>query len=607
MNAPLNKAAYSQLDPVLWQRANQRLLEKALSELSYEGVISPERGVPDAQGRSEYRLPLADASSQGYRWQGWTNRWDQPCITPGSVRTLADDQPAQDAVTVLRELLSPLALPANTLANYLRETLNTLSVDCQLLEARQGLSAADWLTLPTDQLQSLLDGHPKAIPSKGRVGWGVAENRLYGPERSPRFRLHWLAVARSLAETHAAPGWNSARLLAASCDEAERLRLQLLLAAQTAQPDQYWLLPVHPWQWQAHIAPQFAALLASRTLIHLGEAGDHYTPQQSLRTLSNTSRPKQLNLKLPLTLLNTSAWRGLSARYLAITPALSDWLQDLLEDDPLLAERRCGALAEPAAAFVPHPLYHGLPEVPYQFDEMLGAVWRESGEARLGPGEQVVMAAVLQQQDDHGRPLVAELIRQSGLSARDWLSRLFELAVVPLYHLQARYGLGFIAHGQNLMLRLADGAPAGVLLKDYQGDLFRAEADWAQPEGLAPAVWNALPSMPPHYLLHNLWTGLFGSVFRFMASVLHEAGLYDETAFYQLLAGTLQRYQTSQPQLAERFAQLDLFAAQMPRLSLNRARFAAGYGDAASRPIHALGPTLANPLRFDLPQTGAPT
>lgn len=580
--------------PALWRRANVRMIEKALSELSFEGVIVPEVETTD-DGTQVFTVSLDDG---GFRWRGRTNRWQQPVVVHGSVIDLSNGEPATDATAVLAAVLAPLKLPAITLANYLRETLNTLAADTQMLASREGLRAADWLALPGDRLQSLLDGHPKAIPSKGRIGWGIEDNLRYGPERAPAFQLHWLAVRRDVGRLNSTRDWDADRLVAASCGPSEHARLRERLTAATTQPENYWLLPVHPWQWQGVIASQFAPLLSDGRMIALGEAGDRYTPQQSLRTLNNVDRPEQPNLKLPLTILNTSAYRGLPARYLAITPALSDWLQHLLASDALLTERSTVALAEPATAFVPHPVFHGLAGVPYQFDEMLGAVWRESTERRRATGERILMASVLQQCDDDGIPLAAELIRASKLSAHEWLTRLFDLAVVPLYHLQARHGLGFIAHGQNLMLRFENEAPAGILLKDYQGDLFRADAAWATPEGLAPEVWDALPTMPPHYLVHNLWTGLFASVFRFMASALHGHGTFDEEAFYRLLTERLHRYQDAHPQLRERFAELDLFTPQMPRLSLNRARFAAGYGDSAERPIHARGPDLPNPLLF---------
>lgn len=571
-----------------WQLANRRLLEKILSEFSYEGLVSPQ-SQPVGDGLLRYQLP---PEAGGWHWLGHTNLWGQSIVQPGSVRD-ADGQPAGDALTLLRSVLVPLQLDAVTLANYLHETQQTLDADARLLAARDGLCAADWLAQPDDAVQALLDGHPKAIPSKGRLGWSARDSQRYAPEQPAGFRLRWLAVSTTLARPVYAAGWDAARLLAHTCDAADAARLQ---ASLDSLPGHYSLLPVHPWQWQHRIASQYAALFANGQLVDLGDGQALYRAQPSLRSLYHTTQPKAANLKLPLSILNTSAYRGLPATYLAMTPALSDSLQQLLATDPLLAACGCRALAEPAALFVPHPVYHGLSGVPYQLDEMLGAVWRDSPASQCAPGERVLMAAVLQQHDDRGQLLSAVMIQRSGLSGEAWLTRLFDAAVIPLYHLQARYGLGFIAHGQNLMLRFAGDVPVGMVLKDYQGDVFRAEQGWGAPPGMADSLWQALPAMPPHYLLHNLWTGLFASVFRFLASSLHQAGLVDERAFYRLLRQRLHAYQQAHPALTQQFAALDLFKAEMPRLSLNRARFAAGYADSASRPIHALGPAIANPL-----------
>ncbi|RAS15756.1 siderophore synthetase component [Microvirgula sp. AG722] len=576
-------------DPDLWRQANVNLIEKALAELCYEGLITA------SQSENGSRFSVS-VPTGGYCWQGRLNRWQHPVIHPGSVIHIADGSPATDAMTVLHRVLEGRVKNPATLANYLSETLNTLAADTQMLAARRGLCARDWLALPSHHLHSLLDGHPKAIPSKGRIGWSFIDNQRYAPEHAPAFRLHWLAVHHSLAEPVYAPGWTASRLLEASCNEAEHNRLSGLLPSS-----EYWTMPVHPWQWEAMITRQFAGPIAAGAMFPLGEAGDCYVPQPSLRTLSNIDRPARPDLKLSLSLLTTSAYRGLSARHLSHSPMQSIWLQQLLTSDPLLADCNATALKEAATAFIPHPVYHTLPGTPYQFDEMLGAVWRESAHSHLGTGERIVMASVLQQKDDSGHSLAAELIHMSGTGATRWLTFLFDRAVVPLYHLQARYGLGFIAHGQNLMLRFRDELPVGILLKDYQGDLFRTDEDWTSHPGLPVQAWDALPALPPHFLIHHLWTGLFASVFRFMAPQLEIEGVFSEYAFYRLLAKRLQIYQDSHPTLAPRFTRLGLFSHKMPLLSLNRARFSHGYGDMAQRPVHSPGPLLDNPLIFGAP------
>lgn len=48
-------------------------------------------------------------------------------------------------------------------------------------------------------------------------------------------------------------------------------------------------------------------------MVSLGEFGDQWLAQQSLRTLTNASRRGGLDIKLPLTIYNTSCYRGITA------------------------------------------------------------------------------------------------------------------------------------------------------------------------------------------------------------------------------------------------------------------------------------------------------
>lgn len=48
-------------------------------------------------------------------------------------------------------------------------------------------------------------------------------------------------------------------------------------------------------------------------MVSLGEFGDLWLAQQSLRTLTNASRRGGLDIKLPLTIYNTSCYRGFRA------------------------------------------------------------------------------------------------------------------------------------------------------------------------------------------------------------------------------------------------------------------------------------------------------
>ncbi|MCV5855259.1 IucA/IucC family siderophore biosynthesis protein, partial [Escherichia coli] len=79
------------------------------------------------------------------------------------------------------------------------------------------------------------------------------------------------------------------QLLTAAMDPQEFTRFSQVW--QENGLDHNWLpLPVHPWQWQQKIATDFIADFAEGRMVSLGEFGDQWLAQQSLRTLTNASR-----------------------------------------------------------------------------------------------------------------------------------------------------------------------------------------------------------------------------------------------------------------------------------------------------------------------------
>lgn len=99
-------------------------------------------------------------------------------------------------------------------------------------------------------------------------------------------------------------------------------------------------------------------------MVSLGEFGDQWLAQQSLRTLTNASRRGGLDIKLPLTIYNTSCYRGIPGRYIAAGPLASRWLQQVFATDATLVQSGAVILGEPAAGYVSHEAMPRLPGLP---------------------------------------------------------------------------------------------------------------------------------------------------------------------------------------------------------------------------------------------------
>ncbi|QGX41049.1 IucA/IucC family siderophore biosynthesis protein [Permianibacter aggregans] len=596
-NMEQNEPALQQ-QAALWRIANRRLTAKALAELSYEQALRPE-----ASSADRYLLKLSNGIR--YRFSAVRSIWDFLLIDVDSLRREQQtvSTSADNAAQFFIDAAADLELNDVTLGVFLHELANTLAADMAVLQQRANLPAEIIADLPDEALQALLDGHPKAVLNKGRIGWGAEEFARYGTESASGAALIWLAVKREAVRVGMQSEWSVERLLQQSLDSSEQQRLMVRLQTLDIDWQAYLPMPVHPWQWQHHIRHQFAGEIAAGRLRYLGAFGDAYLPLQSLRTLANAQRPACLHIKLPITVLNTSCYRGIPGQYIETGAELSAWMATLCANDPVLKARGTIALQEVAGIFYPHPEQEQVANTPYRYREMLGAIWRQSPAAGLQDGERPMLLAALLQTDKDGRPLIEVLIRRSGLSTAQWLSALFDAVVVPLYHLMCRYGIGLVAHAQNLTLILDGEMPVRVALKDFHGDLRMVDKHFPEHSTMPEQVKQTLTRLPAHYLIHDLQTGHFVTVLRFLSALLWQRCAFDERQFYALLAEVLRRYQASQPELSNRFAMFDLFTPTIARVCINRVRFRIGYHDNAERPLPMLAGDLDNPL-WMVEQTG---
>jgi len=578
-----------------WAQANRTLLVKSLAELCYEQALTAKE---ESSGQYSVRL----TSGIIYRFNGQLTIWDWLLIDAQSIQRVKDgqSQPADDAAQFFIDAGKDLEANSSTLGNLLHELANTLVADVALLQKHKHLDAQTLAELPDEQLQCLLDGHPKAMVNKGRIGWGAQEFSAYGTEAAQGVRFQWLAVRRELAVSGNSEAWDWPQLLAESLNEIQLQQLDEVCREKGIDWQTFLPLPVHPWQWQHHIRQHYAQQIYCGDLVLLGEFGDEYLPQVSLRTLSNINHPSALHVKLPLTVLNTSCYRGIPGKFMRCGPELSDWMQQLCDRDEQLRGRGTGVLQEVAGLHVPHFHHEQIEGTPYRYRELLGATWRQSPASLCEEGERHLLMAALLQKDSSGKSVASALIEASGLSVRDWLAHLFDATVVPLYHLLSRYGVGLVAHSQNLTLVLRDNKVARVLLKDFQGDLRLAQGDFSDRADLPSSAEKVLDQLPPNYIIHDLFTGHFVTVLRYLSAQLMAEIHLSELEFYGVLAGVLRRYQDSAiqelPYMKERFQQFNLFREHIERVCINRVRLRQGYDDSAERPVPIVGGDLNNPL-----------
>jgi len=559
--------AVAHLSPELWHRVNRLLVRKAIAEYAHEQLFDPRRlGAAEREGWQRYELQ-ADTEGCVYHFEARTMALRHWHIEPASIeRVLDGQQQVLDALTFVIDFKRTLGIPADKLPVYLDEISSTL-YGAAFKHGERALSSAELADADYQTIEAaMIEGHPGFVANNGRLGFNAFDYHAYAPETGSRFAIIWLAVHRDNAHFAAVPGLDHEQLLRDELGEAQLLAYRKQLQEQGLNSDDYLLMPTHPWQWFSKLSLMFAADIAQRRIVPLGRSSDEYVAQQSLRTYYNMSQPQRCYVKTSLSILNMGFMRGLSPYYMAGTPAINAYLDQLISSDPVLQAYGFSILREVASVGYRNRYYEAALETDSPYKKMLSALWRESPGSRLQGGERLMTMAALLHVDPHGQALLPELIRRSGLTAQAWMRRYMDAFLRPLMHCFYAHHLVFMPHGENLILVLDGHVPVRAIMKDIAEESAILDKDAQMPAGLERLAVD----VPEDYKILGIFIDVFDGVFRHMSQILEENQCMSETEFWRGVAESVIDYQRAHPELAERFARYNFFAPNFLHSCLNR-------------------------------------
>lgn len=566
------------LTPERWARANRHLVRKALAEFVHERLLIPQRvgsGDGEPAGSAAYAV-RSDDGSTAYTFTARLLELEHWSVTAASIRCVRNgEESGPDALRFITEFRKTLGILEDMLPVYLEEISSTLAGHCykqwlgqpsarELVDGVSGGSdpAADFQAIE----RSMTEGHPCFVANNGRLGFGINDYRAFAPETGARVLLEWIGVHRDRAVFTSSDGLSYSTHLQAELGANLFHSFEAGLRAQGVDPADYYLMPVHPWQWENKLTVTFAAEIAQQHLIHLGTGPDTYQAQQSIRTFFNSAAPAKSYVKTAMSVLNMGFMRGLSPQYMKATPAINDWLRDLIRSDDALLKRGLGMISEIAAIGYHNGYYEAAstPGSPYR--KMLSALWRESPLPLLRGNQQLATMASLLHVDSTGQPMVSAFIERSGLDAVEWLRRYFEAYLIPLVHCLYRYELAFMPHGENVILVLDDGVPVRAVMKDIAEEIVVMGDRLTLPEEIA----RIRADIPDSEKVLAIFTDVFDCIFRFLSALLVEDGKLGEEEFWCTAAQVIRAYQAEHPELEDQFSRHDLFAADFELSCLNR-------------------------------------
>ncbi|MEU7996205.1 IucA/IucC family siderophore biosynthesis protein [Micromonospora sp. NPDC049060] len=569
-------ASVAHLTPANWAHANRLLVRKALAEFAHERLLAPEpldadqAGEPASAGSvaGERRYQVrGDDGEVVYRFTASLLALDHWRIDADSItRHRGDAELPLDALEFCLDLRGALGLSDAILPVYLEEISSTLASTAYKLD-KPAVSAAELADADFQAIETqMTEGHPGFVANNGRIGFGVDEYRAYAPEAGQPLRLLWVAGHRDRTSFSCAADLDYDTLIRAELDEETRAGFAETLTGLGLDPADYLLIPVHPWQWWNRISVTFAAEVAQRRLVCLGPGPDEYLAQQSIRTFFNVTDPSRHYVKTALSVLNMGFMRGLSAAYMAATPAINDWLAELIDGDEVLKRTGLTIIRERAAVGYRHLEYEAATDRYSPYRKMLAALWRESPVPALEPGRRLATMASLLHTDREGRSFAAALIARSGLAPQAWLRRYLDAYLTPLLHSFYAHDLAFMPHGENVILVLDGGTVERAIFKDIAEEIVVMDPD----ADLPPLVERVRADVPEDMKLLSIFTDVFDGFLRYLSAILVTEGVLDEETFWRTVAGCAADYADSVPHLAERLRRYDLFAPEFALSCLNR-------------------------------------
>jgi aerobactin synthase len=550
-----------------WQQVNLNLIAKAIGEMVFEETL--------IVSESESLFTFTTSAGVSYSFQGQKSLWNWIKVDPNSITRNGSSQ--LEASLFFIDTQEYTQMSDITLAQFIEEMRSTLFADLKLL---QGPSINEFIKLNYLESQQSLNGHPKILMNKGRIGWDSNDWRKYAPENKELFPLRLIAIKTSFLKGVLPQNKHYESLT--SSEHIESIKKQIDLSLFT-------LMPVHPWQWENIILYQFQKEIHEGNLIDLGLTKNHFSPQVSLRTLNSVFPETAFEIKLPLSILNTSCIRGVPAKTIELGSLISKALTALIAQDEFLKEKVDILNEEAGVTYIPEDLAM-IKGAPYRFHEYLGAIWRESADSKISPDGQIILTANLLYQDNHGKSAAAAYIRKSGLSAKEWLTAYTQVVILPLLHLQHQHGIGLVSHGQNIMLIMENYRPKKLVLKDFQGDFRFSNKAPQNTIELFGEAYQKITKLKPEHLIHDLYTAHFVTLLRYVGMSLSLENVISEKDFYTTISQEVSSYENSYG------GEISLLKQHFEKILVNSVRFKIGYGDSMERPLPLLGQQILNPL-----------
>ena len=347
-------------------------------------------------------------------------------------------------------------------------------------EWARGRIAGDGMFSPLAFYEQLVvDGHPLHPGAKLKLGLDVGDVIQHSPELGAHPEVALVAVAKGCYRDVSLDGRGLPGVL---YEEYPGLRQQVAnaLREKGLNPDDYGLIPVHPWQFEHTLPRLYAGAIEKGEVVPLWGFRIPTRALVSFRTLAPIHRRGECkhHLKTAVNLQLTGAVRTVSPNSAENAAPISRMLREIGNREGRFGSRFV-VLEERAAAYYDPANGAYSPQERAELAKNLAVILREDPEAHVRPGEVPVTAcALLAESPMSGGPVLMEVLKLFAagrgivapeLAAIAFMRRYCEVCLPGFLTIMSRYGVSLEGHLQNSIPVFRGGETVCVLVRDFGG------------------------------------------------------------------------------------------------------------------------------------------
>lgn len=321
--------------------------------------------------------------------------------------------------------------------------------------------------------QFVIEGHPIHPGAKLRKGMSPETVINYSAEFSNAISLQFVLIHKSIAKVQTYTGEENDLLF----KSFEGLEATVMDYVGRDQINQYYVMVVHPWQYDHILLQEYKEELKTNRLIPIDYQQSYYAGL-SFRTLMPKYPKKSPHIKLSTNVHITGEIRTLSEQTTINGPQVTHILNDIKQKDSLFKHINADTIDELAGIH----FYNSLDKVTTRTkrSEQLGTLFRTNIYHLIkNETTPIIPSALVSSTIYNNEPLIVSLINKYKeknkfptfeIAALSWIKQYGQALIditIPLY---VKYGIALEAHLQNSIATFSeDGRLDRLYIRDFEG------------------------------------------------------------------------------------------------------------------------------------------